>query len=137
MTRHKAFLTAAARRRKEPIVWTIDDVEVRLRDSVDLAEIADVVEEIQAPIAKEANQIRAAAEKRNLLVETIRTFVAPDDYPIFDSIQADLDLAILPDMLSEVIAEYTGTGNPTSEPLSSGGSSPTGPSSTDGAAPEV
>lgn len=137
MTRHKAFLTAAARRRKEPIVWAIDDVEVRLRDSVDLAEIADVVEEIQAPIPKDANQVRAAAEKRNLLVSTIRTFVIVEDHPIFDSIQGDLDLAMLPDMLSEVIAEYTGTGNPTSEPLSSGGSSPTGPSSTDTVQPEA
>jgi hypothetical protein len=137
MTRHKAFITAAARRRMDPIVWDIDGTSVTLRATVDLDEIADAVHEVQQPIAAGANQLKAAAEKRALLVSAVRSFVVAEDRDTFDRISADLDLSMLPDMLSEAIAEYTGAENPTSQPLSSGGSLPTGPTSADGAAPEA
>jgi ABC-type transport system involved in cytochrome bd biosynthesis fused ATPase/permease subunit len=122
MTRNKAFQTAAARRRLDPIVWTIDDQSVRLRATVDLAEIADAIHEVQQPIAEGSNQIKAAADKRNVLVSVIRTFVDGPSLTAFDEIAADLDISTLVEMLNEAIEEYTGAGNPTPEPSSSDGS---------------
>jgi len=122
MTRTRSFQTAAARRRLDPIVWTIDDVTVRLRASVDLADLADVLYEIQQPIPDNVNQIKAAGDKRLLLVSAVRTFVETADHDLFDRLTPDLDIGLLTDLLGEAIEEYTGQANPTSEPPSSSGS---------------
>ena len=120
--REKSFTTAAARRRQNPIVWHIDDTTVRLRAMIELADIADALHEIQQPIPDGANQIKAAAEKRLLLVDALAAFIVPEDTDAFRSIQNDLDFSMLTEMLNEAILEYTGQANPTSEPPSSDGS---------------
>jgi hypothetical protein len=136
MTRSRSFTTAAARRRNDPIVWTIDGTDIRLRASVDLAEIAPLVDELQSPAA-EGNQVQAAAAKRAALVGTVATFVQEDDRILFTDLAPDLDMGMLVEMVQDLIAEYAGTANPTKPSLSSDGSSPGGESSTDGAQPEA
>jgi hypothetical protein len=122
MTRNKSFQTAVARRRLNPITWTIDGTDIQLRAFADIADIADAVQDVQAPIPEGENQIRAAAQKRSTLVSIIRTFVDGPSLGAFDQLAADLDISVLVDMLSEAIEEYTGAGNPTQEPSSSDGS---------------
>lgn len=134
MTRHRSFTTAAARRKADPIVWEIDGTEIRLRPSVDLVEIAEAVEQLQAPI--EGNSLEGIVKRRTLMVDMIATFVTPEDRDQFAAISGDLDVAVLVEMVQEVTGEYTGTGNPTQPESSSDGSSPTGNSSTAGARPE-
>jgi hypothetical protein len=119
--REKSFQTAAARRRQNPIVWHIDDVTVRLKASIDLADVADSLHEIQQAIPEGANQIRAAADKRLLLVESLTGFIVAEDIDTFMSIQADLDFTLLTEMLNDAIVEYTGQKNPTSQSSSSDG----------------
>lgn len=137
MTRHRAFTTAAARRRNDPIVWTIDDQEVRLRASLDLAEIGPVVDVLQEPLPEGANQVTAAALKRDALVTAVRAFVAPESHEAFDAVAPDLDIAIMVEMIQDLVQEYAGTANPTQPSSSSDGSEPTGPSSTDGVPAEA
>lgn len=136
MTRHRSFQTAAARRRNDPIIWDIDDREIRLRASVDLAEIAALVDELQAPIPEGTNQVQAAVAKREALIKTVRTFVQEDSFDRFDAAAPDLDLGMLTGMVQELIGEYAGTANPTKRSSSSDGSEETGTSSTDGVQPE-
>jgi hypothetical protein len=119
--REKSFQTAAARRRQNPIVWHIDDVTVRLKASIDLADIADALHEIQQPIPDGANQIKAAAEKRLLLVESLTGFMVTEDIEAFMAIQGDLDFTLLTEMLNDAVLEYTGQTNPTSQSSSSDG----------------
>ena len=135
MARSRSFETAAARRRSDPIVWTIDGTDIRLRPSVDLVEIAPLVDELQAPV--EGNQVKAAVVKKGAMIDTIKTFIEPDDYDKFDKVTPDLDMGILLEMVQEVVGEYAGTANPTKQSLSSDGSSTDGKSLTDGAAPET
>lgn len=137
MTRQRAFQTAAARRRANPIEWVIDDVTVRLRPSVDLLEIADLVEALQAPIPEGMNDIKAAQAKRETFLEIVRHFLEPGAHEPFASVAADLDFGILTEMIEELVQEYTGQANPTQEQSSSDGSSETGSSSTAGAPAEA
>lgn len=136
MTRSRSFTTAAARRRSDPIVWTIDGTDIRLRASVDLAEIAPLVDELQSP-TPEGNQVLTVAAKRAALVGTVATFVQDDDRTLFTDLAPDLDMGMLVEMVQDLIAEYAGTANPTKRSSSSDGSSPDGESSTDGAQPEA
>jgi hypothetical protein len=119
--REKSFQTAASRRRKDPIVWHIDDVTVALKPMMELADIADALHEIQQPIPEGANQIKIAADKRARLVEVIRAFVKDEDLDAFEKIEGDLDFLLLSEMLNEALTEYTGQANPTSQPSSSDG----------------
>lgn len=135
--RQKSFETAAARRRKDPIIWVIDGQEVRLRPSLDLAEIAPLIESLSAPVPEGANQLVHAASKRNELVATVRAFVDEASYHTFDDVAADLDFDMLREMVEDLIGEYAGTANPSKQPSSSDGSSTTGSSSTAGAVPET
>ena len=135
MARSRSFETAAARRRNDPIVWTIDGTDIRLRPSVDIGEIAPLVDELQAPV--EGNQVKAAVVKKGAMIDTIKTFIEPDDHDKFDTITPDLDMGILLEMVQEVVGEYAGTANPTKRSSSSDGSSTDGKSLTDGAAPET
>jgi len=135
MARSRSFETAAARRRAEPIVWTIDGADIRLRPSVDLSEIAPLVDELQAPV--EGNQVKGAIAKREAMIATVKTFVIEDDHAKFDQVAPDLDMGILLEMVQEVVGEYAGTANPTKRSPSSDGSSEDGKSSTDGAEPEA
>jgi hypothetical protein len=136
MTRHRAFNTAAARRRANPIVWEIDGKNVALRPSVTLDEIADLVEALQAETPPGMNEIRASEEKRKTLCSVVRTFLEPGAVKVFIEIEEDLDFTILTEMVTELIAEYTGQANPTQASPSSDGSSETGNSLTAGAAVE-
>jgi hypothetical protein len=115
-------------------VWTIDGADIHLRPSVDLGEIAPLVDELQAPV--EGNQVKGAIAKRDAMLATVRTFVDPDDHAKFDKVSPDLDMQILVEMVQEVIGEYAGTTNPTKRSPSSDGSSTDGKTSTDGAVPE-
>lgn len=112
-------------------MWEIDGTEIRLRPSVDLVEIAEAVEQLQAPI--EGNSLEGIVKRRTLMVDMIATFVTPEDRDQFAAISGDLDVAVLVEMVQEVTGEYTGTGNPTQPESSSDGSSLTGNSSTAGA----
>lgn len=137
MTRKRAFTTAAARRRKDPIEWEIDDQIIRLRASVDITEIADLVDDLQTPAPEGVGDIRAGALKRQVFLDIIRTFIEPEYQEAFAVIEADLDAAMLVEMIDELVTEYTGADHPTVAPSSLDGSDTTGPSSMDGAAPEA
>lgn len=131
MTRHKSFETAAARRRQDPIVWTIDGRDIDLRASVDLAEIAPLVDELQAPLPDGVNQVEAAVAKRRTMVRTVRTFVAESSHTDFDAVADDIDLPMLTEMVQDLVGEYAGTKNPTKPSSVSDGSDETGLTSTD------
>lgn len=122
MTRQRAFQTAAARRRSNPIEWVIDDVTVRLRANVELAEVAALVEALQEPLPEGKNEILGVAEKRGKLIELVRTFLEPGAVEHFDKVSDDLDFVIIAEMVQELIMEYTGQTNPTPAPSSSDGS---------------
>jgi hypothetical protein len=137
MTRHRSFQTAAARRRAEPIIWTIDDHDIRLRTSVSLADLADLVDILQTPVPEDQTPMRFAVERRSTIIQGIRPFVEDESLTVYESVCDDLDVQTLGEMVSDLIAEYAGSRNPTKPSSSSPGSDPTGPSSTDGAQPEV
>lgn len=130
MTRQRAFQTAAARRRANPIEWVIDDVTVRLRPSVDLAEIADLVDTLQAPAPEGTSDGQAIELKRSAFLELIRSFLEPDAVKAFAKVEKDLDFGMLREMVEELVEEYTGQANPTQGQSSSDGSPETGSSST-------
>lgn len=136
MTRHKAFVTAAFRRREDPIVWTIDEIDVRLRASVDLAAIGHLIDTLQEEPEDGSTGMSAAIAKRTKLLVAIRQFVLPESHDAFDRVADDLDFTVLSEMSTELIREYSGAGNPTRPGSSSDGSEATGESSTDGAQPE-
>jgi len=136
MTRMKAFQTAAARRRANPIVWDIDGQEIRLVASADLATVGHLVEVTIEEMGDDEQVMEFASAKRTKLIEAIRAFVVPGDLEKFAEIEPDLDMVILGEMTSEIIGEYTGQANPTQAPSSSDGSSSDGQTSTDTAQPE-
>lgn len=137
MTRQRAFQTAAARRRANPIEWVIDDVTVRLKPSVDLLEIADLVDALQAPAPEGVNDVKAAQMKRETFLQIVRHFLEDGAHEPFNSVSADLDFGMLTEMIQDLVQEYTGQANPTQEQSSSDGSSETGSSSTAGAPAEA
>ena len=134
MTRHREFITAAARRRADPIVWTIDGQEIHLRAAVDVTELGGIVETLQVDVEGETG-MAAVARRRRLLLDAVEMCVVTEDVESFRAMSDSLDLAILAEMAQEVVAEYSGAANPTKAPSSSDGSSPTGDSSTAGALP--
>jgi hypothetical protein len=113
MTRTKAFETAAARRRANPIEWQIDDVIIKLKTSMNLTDIAELYEQLQAPTPEGMNDMIAADEKRNTLIEIIKMFIQDSSVPHFEKLKDDLDGGILGEMMQELVAEYTGQANPT------------------------
>jgi len=135
MTRHREFQTAAARRREDPIVWTIDGTDIRLMPSVELAAIALLVGSLQDQ-DDDGEGMQIVMAKRSRLLAAMRQFVVADDVEAFDTLEADLDFFVLVEMHNELLAEYAGSGNPTRRASSLAGSEPTGESSTAGAAPE-
>lgn len=137
MARTKSFETAAARRRKDPIIWQIDGHEIRLIAALELLDLADLIEALQAQPDEADNGVRAAAKKRSVLIEIVTRFVEPDSRAQFDTVLPDLDIHILSEMVQDLIEEYSGAKNPTKPSSSSPGSPTTGESSTDGAQPEV
>jgi hypothetical protein len=136
MTRQKAFQTAAARRRANPIEFVIDDVTIRLKPSVDITSIADLLDELQADPPEGESEIKAATAKKATMVAILRTFILDESQAGFTQIEPDLDFGILIEMITDLVQEYTGQANPTQQPSPSNGSPETGPSSTDGAAQE-
>ena len=135
MARTRSFETAASRRRKDPIIWNIDDESIRLVASMDLLDLADLIEALQAP-ADDESSLKAAAQKRKTLLTIVRRFVVEDDQRAFDSIADDLDIHLLSEMVQDLIQEYSGAKNPTKPQSSADGSPETGGTSTDGVAQE-
>lgn len=115
MTRTKSFETAAARRRKDPIVWTIDGIEVRLRASMDLAEISPLTTELSKNVTPENMTLEVASQKRKQMIEIVERFLDPSSIDAFRGVCDDLDFGLLNEMLTDLIAEYTGAPNPTQE----------------------
>lgn len=137
MTRSRSFQTAAARRRAEPIVWEIDGLEIRLRPSVGLPDLADLVDLLQEPVPEGLTPMKYAVQRRLTLMEKIRPFIEADSVANYDQVADDLDIPIIGEMIQDLIAEYTGTRNPTKPSSSSPGSETTGQSSTDGVPQEA
>lgn len=137
MTRQKAFTTAAARRRANPIEWVIDENTVRLRSSVDLSEIADAIAVLQEPAPEGMTELHSAEAKRKTLCEVVRTFLEPGAHKVFDTVADDLDFGILTEMIQDLIAEYTGQTNPIQQSSSSDGLPETGSNSTAGVEQEA
>jgi len=137
MTRHKTFETAAARRRRDPITWTIDDVTVRLVSSVDLADLQIIADAVMAtPEDPEIKPMVWGSVRRKNIAEAIKPFVLVDDEAAWTALEPDLDLPVLVQMALELIAEYSGQESPTSGSESLPNSEPIGSSSTDGAPAE-
>lgn len=138
MTRHKTFETAAARRRKEPLTWTIDDVTVRLVSSVDLADLQVVVDAVMAtPDDPEMKPMVWGSKRRKMIAEAVRQFVLVEDEAAWAALEPDLDLPVLVQLGLELVSEYSGQASPTSGSESSPNSEPVGSSSTDGAPVEA
>jgi hypothetical protein len=126
--RNKSFETAAARRRKDPIVWNIDGHEIKLRASVQMDELADAVDELSKDVEGD-NALKVAEAKRHIMLDILRAFVEKDSVKAVNAVADDLDVGILDEMLTELIAEYMGSGNPTKPSSSSVGSSTDGETS--------
>lgn len=137
MTRQKAYQTAAARRRANPIEFIIDDRTIRLKASADLADIVDLIDELSRPAEDGESEIRSAINRKSKMIDLVRTFVQPSSHDDFDAVAPDLDPMILQQILLDLILEYTGQVDPTAAPSSSDGSPETGNSLTDGAQPEA
>ena len=132
MTRHRSFTTASARRKADPVVWEVDQTTIRLRPSVDLVDVAELIDYVQSEQGG-ASFMQYAVEKRSKLAEMIGNFVIADDLPAYEAIKNDLDIGTIVEMVQDLIAEYAGTKNPTQPSLSSTGSEQTGETSTVGA----
>ncbi len=115
MTRKKSFETAAARRRNDPIIWTIDGVEVTLRATMDLAEISPLTTELSKAVAPEDMTLELASAKRKQMIAIVERFLDPASVDKFRTVADDLDFSLLNEMLTDLIAEYTGAPNPTPE----------------------
>ena len=137
MARMKSFETAAARRRKDPIVWDIDGQQIRLVSSLELLDLADLIDALQTTYSEEENSLKVAAKKRLVLLDIVARFVMPESKPAFQDVITDLDIHILSEMVQDLIEEYSGAKNPTKPSLSSDGSETTGETSTDGVLPET
>lgn len=136
MARTRSFETAASRRRKDPIVWDIDGQKVQLVSSLELLDLADLIEALQTTDTEEENSLKVAAKKRLVLLDIVARFVMPESKPGFQDIVSDLDIHILSEMVQDLIEEYSGAKNPTKPQSSADGSSETGATSTDIAPPE-
>lgn len=137
MTRSRSFQTAAARRRQDPVIWEIDDKTIRLRSSVALPDLADLVDLLQEPVPEGMSPMKYAVERRVTLIERMRPFIEKESIADYEAVAEDLDIQTVGEMISDLIAEYAGTRNPTKPSSSSPGSDLTGSSSTDGVPAEV
>ena len=138
MTRHKAFETAAGRRRREPITWTIDDTTVRLVSSADLADLQVIQDAVMAqPDDPDMKPMAWASIRRKKIATAVRQFVLVDDEQAWAQLEGDLDLPLLTTLAFELISEYSGFANPTSGSESSPNSEPDGSTSTDGVPAEA
>lgn len=122
----------------DPIIWSIDGQEIRLKASVDVTELGTIAEGLKSDIENAEDATMAAmARRRQVMLDLVSLCVEPDDLDAFHAVSEDFDLAILLEMVQEVIAEYSGAANPTKASSSSDGSSTTGETSTAGALPEA
>jgi hypothetical protein len=133
MTRQRAFETAASRRRRDPIVWIIDGVQVRLRASVDMIEMGEILERLKDEKPAGMSDIAWTADRRRVLEEVLLGFIEPESHEGWETVLPDIDFPMMNEMLSDLIEEYTGQANPTQAQSSSGGSSLTGGGSMAGA----
>lgn len=131
MSRIRSFQTAAARRRQDPIIWDIDGRQICLVSSLELADLADLIEALQDE-GEGDNSIRVAAHKRKLLLEIVERFIVPADHDKFRAVSPDLDIHLLNEMVIDLINEFSGAGNPTKPSSSSTGLVDDGGISADG-----
>ena len=136
MTRHKSYETAGARRKKDPVVWSVDGIEVRLRSVVDLQDVIKLLEILQMERTDET-VIQYAVNRQSLLLGAVEPFIEEEDLPAYAEIKKLLDLMTLIEMVKDLIAEYAGASNPTKPSSSSDGSEANGETSTDGVPPEA
>jgi hypothetical protein len=106
------FTTAAARRRKDPIILSIDEHEMRLKASVDIADIVALQDTFATDDEDSMTRDKIIAQKR-ALVDAMHLMIIPEDIHIVEEIYDDLDFFVLSEILKEVVAEYAGTANPT------------------------
>lgn len=132
---HRAFLTAAARRRQDPPVWDVDGTEFALVVSPHLDQITNMLDVVQTDPPQDMKSLDGLKWKRERLLVVVTEFITPDQRPAFVAMSDDLDVHTLAAMSEALIDEYTG--NPTKRSSSSSGSEATGSSSTDGAPPEA
>lgn len=137
MTRQRAFTTAAHRRRNDPIVWLIDERPIKLKATVELVEMAPLVESLNEPNTSGASDIAVAEAQRAKMVEILRFFIDPNSHDNFDAVAPDLDIRLMTELVGELVLEYTGQANPTQAPSFSDGSQTIGSDSVDGAPAEA
>jgi hypothetical protein len=92
-------------------------------------ELADAVDELSKEVEGD-NALKVAEAKRHIMLDILRAFVEKESVKAVNAVAADLDVGILDEMLTELIAEYMGSGNPTKPSSSSDGSLTDGETST-------
>lgn len=135
MTRHKSFQTAAARRQADPIVWTIDAHEVRLRAHIDMATYGLLIMAVTMQPSQEGWS--GVMEKQTAILKAMRACVDPASLDAWDLAVEVVEPSLIGELAQEMIAEFSGAPNPTPPSSSVSGSSETGTSSTGGALPEA
>lgn len=135
MTRHKSFTTAAARRRADPVVWTIDEHEVRLRPHIDTAAYGALIIAVTMQPTEEG--WTGIMGKQQAILDAMRVCVDPDSLAAWDAALEVVEPALIGELAQEMIAEFSGAPDPTPPSSSVSGSSETGSTSTDGAQPEA
>lgn len=135
MTRHKSFTTAAARRRADPVVWTIDEHEVRLLPHIDTAAYGGLIMAVTMQPTEEGWS--GIMGKQQAILAAMRVCVDPDSLAAWDAALEVVEPALIGELAQEMIAEFSGAPDPTLPSSSVSGSSATGASSTGGALPEA
>lgn len=135
MTRQRSFTTAAARRRNDPIVWTIDEQQLRLLPFIDVALFGALADAVSAqPTEPGWSGIIA---KRDRIVTLMRDCFHEDDRELWDRVVPEVEPALLGELSQEMLMEFAGAPDPSQPSSSVSGSSETGASSTGGALPEA
>lgn len=135
MTRHKSFTTAAARRRADPVVWTIDEYEVRLLPHIDTAAYGALIMAVTMQPTEEG--WAGIMGKQQAILDAMRVCVDPASLDAWDAALEVVEPALIGELAQEMIAEFSGAPDPTLPSSSVSGSSATGTSSTGGAQPEA
>lgn len=135
MTRQRSFTTAAARRRSDPIVWTIDGTDLRLLPFIDVALFGSLADAVSAQPSEPGWP--GIIAKRDGIVALMRECFHEDDRETWDRLVPEVEPALLGELSQEMLMEFAGAPDPTPPSSSVSGSSATGASSTGGALPEA
>ncbi len=135
-SRRRAFQSAAARRKADPFIIEIDEVEVRVRPDLDITHldgIMSVAEQLETASAgkTQIETARAVAPMLGELRDALGACMHTGDRQAWDQAATSLDMNQLTEIAFIVIGEVTGK-NPTLPSGSSDSSSTAGTTSTDG-----